>query len=113
MPWDKKSKKSLQPSKQLMSLGIPTQIVLGFLGIDADLAPNPGPEGVSPFMKPRSSRELILPPRQAQTMEVVLELWSQTVVWVTNPTRWMLQPSDARRVQPVGALYCSRWYRYL
>ena len=29
-----------------MSLGIPTQIAAGVLGIGADLVPNTGPEGV-------------------------------------------------------------------
>ena len=46
MPLFKKSKKSRQPSQQPMSLGIPTHIAIGALGINAELDPAIGPEGV-------------------------------------------------------------------
>ncbi|KAF9643223.1 hypothetical protein BDM02DRAFT_3192003 [Thelephora ganbajun] len=47
MPWVKKPKKSRQPSQQPMSLGIPTHIAIGPLGISTDLAPDIGPEAVN------------------------------------------------------------------
>jgi hypothetical protein len=46
MSFFKKIKKSRQPSKQPLSLGVPTQIAIGALGISADLDPDSGPEGV-------------------------------------------------------------------
>jgi hypothetical protein len=45
MPLFKKSKKTRQPSQQLLSLGIPTHIAVGPLGFNADLDLNAGPEG--------------------------------------------------------------------
>ena len=52
MSWFKKSKKSRQPSRQPASLGIPTHIAVGLLGISADLAPEIGSEGAFCSVKP-------------------------------------------------------------
>ena len=41
-----KSKKSRQPSQQPTSLGIPTNIAVGALGIGAELDLNVGPRGM-------------------------------------------------------------------
>ena len=54
MSFFKKSKKSLQPSKQPMSLGIPTQIATGALGMSADLDREVGPGGASRSVRSRT-----------------------------------------------------------
>jgi len=48
----KKSKKSRKPSQQLVSLGIPTHIAVGPLGISADLVPEISSEGAFRPTKP-------------------------------------------------------------
>lgn len=45
MSFFKKNKKFRQPSRQAASLGIPTHIALGPLGIGVDLDPESGSEG--------------------------------------------------------------------
>lgn len=42
----KKTKKSHKPSQQLLALGVPTQIAVGTLGLNADLDLDTDPEGV-------------------------------------------------------------------
>ena len=54
MPLFKRSKKSRQPSKQSISLGIPTQIALGVVGINAELDPEIAPEGLFHLVKSMS-----------------------------------------------------------
>ena len=53
MSFLKRFKKSRQPSKQPMSLGIPTQIAVGALGMNANLDRDVGSEGV---FRPAKSR---------------------------------------------------------
>ena len=68
MSFFKKSKKSRQPSRQPVSLGIPTQIALGALGISADLDRGVGPGGAFRSVKARSSGrvDLTITPRRKQ-----------------------------------------------
>lgn len=74
MQFFKKSKKSRQPSQHPISLGVPTQIAVGALGIGADL--DVGPEGVSRTV---NSRCLMIRPiwilPQAKITEVVPRLY--------------------------------------
>jgi len=110
MPLFKKSKKSRQPSQKIASLGIPTHIAVGPLGISADLAPEISSEGAYiPSCEIHQPMGLILLPRQVQTTGGDPVLYFETVVWINDSTHRVLRPRllDVRMILHVGTFYCN------